>query len=289
MSRARLWLQGARPKTLGASIAPVLVGSAAAHRSIAWRFGAALVVGLGMQVGVNLANDVADGVRGVDSPSRRGPVRLVASGAASPRTVTFAAGISFAIAALAGAALALSVSLWLFLLGAACVLAAVSYSSGPAYGARGLGELFVFVFFGPVAVCGSAFVQDERVVSTAWWCAVPMGLLAVAIMLANNVRDIATDTAAGKRTLAVRLGDHGARALYVACVAASFGAVALGIVIGPLPVRSWPVLLFGGGGAVVARLALRARTAEEHVRVLGETARLMLLTGIVLALTLVER
>ncbi|MEX2256759.1 MAG: 1,4-dihydroxy-2-naphthoate polyprenyltransferase, partial [Acidimicrobiia bacterium] len=219
----RLWLAGARPRTLGAAIAPVLVGTAAARGdgvSLSWvRAVLALVVAVALQVGVNYANDYSDGVRGTDA-ERRGPVRLTASGLASPAAVRAAAAIALAVGALAGLVLAILVSPWLLLVGAAAIAAAVLYTGGPRpYGYAGLGEVMVLVFFGIVATAGSAFVQAERVPATAWWGSLVVGLLACAILLANNVRDVATDASTGKRTLAVLVGERRARLLYVACVA----------------------------------------------------------------------
>ena len=217
----RLWLAGARPRTLGASVSPVLVGTAVASRSgpvVWWRAVAALVVAVALQVGVNYANDYSDGMRGVDRV-RRGPLRLTASGLVTPASVKRAAVLSFAVAAVAGIALALAVAWWLILVGAACVLAAALYSGGPRpYASAGLGEVMVLVFFGFVATCGSAYVHQRRLTGLAVAAAVPMGLAACAILLANNLRDVGSDRAVGKRTLAVRLGAHRARSLYVSCV-----------------------------------------------------------------------
>ena len=177
---------------------------------MAWRLAAALVVAAGLQIGVNLANDYFDGVRGVDTHERMGPPRLVASGAASPRAVLTAALISLGLAAVCGLALALATTPALILVvGALALVAALLYSGGPRpYAGLGLGELMVFLFFGLMATCGSAYVMVETVPAAAWWGGVVMGLLAVAVLVANNLRDIPTDEASGKRTLAVRLGDR---------------------------------------------------------------------------------
>ena len=189
----------------------------------------ALVVALALQVGVNYANDYSDGVRGTDR-DRKGPLRLTATGLASPGAVKRAAAIAFAVAAVAGAVVSLVVEPWLLLVGVAAIAAAVLYTGGPKpYGYLGLGEVMVLVFFGFVATVGSAYVQVERVPSAAWWGSLVVGLLACAIILANNVRDIPTDAVTGKRTLAVRVGAQAARRLFVACYAGSFAAV---IVIG---------------------------------------------------------
>jgi 1,4-dihydroxy-2-naphthoate octaprenyltransferase len=224
------WVAGARPRTLPVSAAPVVVGTSAAVQVaddvIWWRAAAALVVALALQVGVNYANDYSDGVRGTDA-DRRGPIRLVASGLASPRSVKRAAGLAFLVAAVVGLVLSLVVNPWLLLIGVAAVGAAVLYTGGPKpYGYLGLGEVVVLAFFGFVATAGSAYVQLERVPATAWWGSLVVGLPTVAVLLANNIRDIPTDAVAGKRTLAVRIGPIAARQLFALCVAGAFVFVA---------------------------------------------------------------
>ena len=231
-SRLAVWALGARPRTLGASVAPVVVGTAAAGEVVWWRAGAALAVGLGLQIGVNYANDLHDAVRGVDTAARLGPPRLVVSGMASPRSVRAAALAGIGLAAGAGLALAFATTLWLIALGAVAMLALWLYSGGPRpYADLGLGEVMVFVFFGLMATAGTAYVQVELVPAAAWWCAAAMGFLAVAILVANNLRDIPTDAATGKRTLAVRLGDRRTRSFYRACVVAPFVVVAVGALV----------------------------------------------------------
>jgi 1,4-dihydroxy-2-naphthoate polyprenyltransferase len=228
MTAAKLWYQGARPKTLGAALSPVLVGTAAGSLdgAINWpRAVAAGVVALALQVGVNFANDYSDGVRGTDA-QRRGPVRLTATGLATPRSVRNAAFVSFAVAAVVGAVLSLAVQPWLLLVGVAAIAAAVTYTGGPKpYGYIGLGELMVLVFFGFVATVGSAYVQHATLPGVAWVAALAVGLPACGILLANNVRDVDTDRVTGKRTLAVRLGAERARGMYVACIAGSMVTV----------------------------------------------------------------
>ena len=211
------WIIGARPRTLPAAIAPVLVATAYAGSN--WspiRALAALVVSLSLQIGVNYANDYSDGIRGTDD-SRIGPVRLTASGMASPKSVRAAALISFLFAAIIGLTLAAATSWWIILVGALAINAAWGYTRGAnPYGYKGLGEISVFLFFGIVATVGSYFVQVQELNVEIFIIAVPMGSLACAILAINNLRDRAQDEVVGKKTLAVRLGDKGARRLYIA-------------------------------------------------------------------------
>jgi len=227
LTPVRLWYEGARPKTLGAAVAPVVVGTAAGTLDGPFnlpRALAALVVALALQVAVNYANDYSDGVRGTDA-QRRGPVRLTATGLATPKAVRNAAVISFGIAAVVGAILSLVVNPWLLLIGAAAIAAAVGYTGGPRpYGYLGLGEVMVLVFFGFVATVGSAYVQHTTIPAVTWVAALAVGLPACGILLANNVRDVDTDRATGKRTIAVRIGAPRARLLYVACIAGALTA-----------------------------------------------------------------
>jgi 1,4-dihydroxy-2-naphthoate octaprenyltransferase len=219
------WLEGARPRTLFHALAPVIAGTGAAAadgRVRWWAAALALVVALALQVGVNYANDYSDGVRGTDA-DRVGPLRLVGSGAASPVAVRTAALLSFAVAAAAGLVLAATTSWWLVVVGAVAIAAAWTYTGGATpYGYRALGEVAVFVFFGLVAVGGTAYVQSRHLTLTALLTAVPVGLLACAVLVANNLRDIPGDTVAGKRTLAVVLGDRRSRLLYTVLVALPF-------------------------------------------------------------------
>jgi 1,4-dihydroxy-2-naphthoate octaprenyltransferase len=228
VTTAAQWVAGARPKTLGAAISPVLVGTGAGSLDggIVWtRAAAAAVVALALQVGVNYANDYSDGVRGTDA-ERRGPLRLTATGLATPTAVRNAAAISFGVAAVVGGVLSLVVNPWLLLIGAAAILAAVTYTGGPRpYGYVGLGEVMVLVFFGFVATVGSAYVQHATLPGVAWVAALAAGLPACGILLANNVRDVDSDRVTGKRTVAVRIGAPRARALYVASIAGSMLAV----------------------------------------------------------------
>ena len=217
MTSAAHWFQGARPRTLGAAVSPVMVGTAVVSRYgdvIWWRALFCLLLAVALQVGVNYANDYSDGVRGVDT-QRRGPVRLVAGGLAAPAAVKRAAMLSFAAGGLLGIVLAVAVDWRLIIVGAVSILAAALYSGGPKpYASSGLGEVMVLVFFGFVATCGSAYVHLERVPWLAVAAALPVGLLACAILLVNNLRDVDSDRDVGKRTLAVRVGKARTRALY---------------------------------------------------------------------------
>jgi len=247
MTTAAQWVAGARPRTLGAAVSPVLVGTAAAYGHsgdiIWWRAVAALMVALALQVGVNYANDYSDGVRGTDDV-RAGPLRLTASKTATPTAVRNAAVVAFGLAAVTGLALAVAVDLRLLGVGAAAIAAGALYTGGPKpYGYSGFGELAVLVFFGLVATVGSAYVQTEHIPAAAWWAAVGVGVLACAILLANNIRDVDGDAAAGKKTLAVRIGRQNARSLYATAVLTAFG----------VPVA---VMTFSTGWVLLAYLAL---------------------------------
>jgi len=290
----RVWWLGARPRTLGAGLIPVLVGTAAAGDVIWWRFVAALLVAAGLQVGVNFANDYFDGIRGVDTKERVGPPRLTQSGAASPNAVLAAALASIAVAGFAGLALAIATRPVLILVvGALAILAALLYSGGPRpYAGLGLGEVMVFLFFGLLATCGTTFVMVETVTASSWWCAVVMGLLAVAILEANNIRDVETDGAAGKRTLAVRIGDRHARALYGTLVVGAFGTIVAGVLAhllnhdagltqwGLVGLAAWPL-------AIRPLEAIRVASGPALIPVLIETAKLHAATGLLLTLGLV--
>jgi 1,4-dihydroxy-2-naphthoate polyprenyltransferase len=277
------WVAGARPRTLPASAVPVVVGTAVAAAGghpIWWRAAGALVVSVALQVGTNYANDYSDGVRGTDD-ARVGPVRLVASGLASPQAVRRAALTAFGVAALGGLALAAAAGWWLIAVGAACIAAGWLYTGGPRpYGYAGLGELFVFVFFGLVATVGTAYVQLQRITGLAVAAAVPVGLLAVALLVVNNLRDIPGDTASGKRTLAVRVGAARARRLYVAAVLVPF-VVAAGLAVS----RPWTLLTLLALPLAVPpiRRVLGGQEGKDLVAVLAATARLQLVFGALLA------
>jgi len=281
-----VYVEAARPRTLPAAVAPVLVGTAAADAYVAWRFFAALVVGVAIQVGVNYANDYFDGVRGVDTAERVGPRRAVAAGLVVPARMRAAMVGAFAVAGVAGLSLAAAVDWELIALGVLCLLAAVGYSGGPRpYASAGLGELFVFVFFGLVATVGSAYVQDEAIVPASVVAAVSMGLLATALLVVNNLRDIPTDEAAGKRTLAVRLGDEGTRALYLGMLAASFFPLPL---LAGTTASPWPLIAFAALPLAVhaARIVRAADRPPALVRGLAATGQCQLVFGILLAVGL---
>jgi len=287
MVRPRVWIEGARPRTLVAAIVPVLLGISVAPAGIAVadivvRGGLAAVVSLALQVAVNYANDYSDGVRGTDA-QRVGPRRLVASGAARPGAVKVAALIAGVVAVVAGGALALLTTPWLILVGAASLVAAWGYTGGSRpYGYLGLGEVFVFVFFGLVATVGTTYVVAEILSFRSLVVGSLAGLLAVALLVVNNLRDRVNDAAAGKRTLAVRLGDRGTRAMYVACYVAVFALVA-SIALGR------PVVMLAFIGVIPAARAsmrvLRGASGRELIVVLGLTARAQLLIGVVVAAT----
>lgn len=293
-SSPSVWWRGARPRTLGAGLVPVVLGTTAAGEVIWWRFAAALVVAAALQIGVNYANDYFDGVRGVDTHERLGPPRLTASGVASPRSVLVAALAALGVAAVAGLALALVTEPVLILfVGALALVAAVLYSGGPRpYAGLGLGELMVFLFFGLMATCGTTFVMIESVPATAWWCGAAIGFLAVAILEANNLRDIPTDEASGKRTLAVRLGDRSARRLYRAIVVLSFATLVIGVLVdladegAGLP--QWA--LFGLGAWVFAIRPMEAAgsaVGRDLIPVLTGTAATHAAFGLLTAIGLV--
>jgi 1,4-dihydroxy-2-naphthoate octaprenyltransferase len=226
LSPSRVWWMAVRPATLAASVAAVLAGTAVAVHDGGARWGAgvaALVIAIAMQVGVNFANDYSDFMRGADTPRRVGPLRAAASGVVAPEHVKWAAVACFGLAGAVGLALSVVTDWRLLLVGAACLAAGYLYTGGPRpYGYMGLGELFVFIFFGLVATVGTAYVEELRVTPLAVLAGCGIGFLATAILVLNNLRDIETDAAAGKRTLATRLGRHGTRILLLLLVIAAF-------------------------------------------------------------------
>jgi 1,4-dihydroxy-2-naphthoate polyprenyltransferase len=285
----REWVAGARPRTLPAAIVPVLAGSAVAAgygKFSAWRAALALFVALALQIGVNYANDYSDGIRGTDE-HRTGPVRLVAGGLATPRRVLAAACASLAAACVAGFALTAVTSWWLLLPGAAAVGAAWFYTGGRRpYGYRGYGELSVFAFFGVLAVTGTAYVQMRSLSWLALAAAVPVGLLACALLVVNNLRDIGTDTTAGKRTLAVVLGDQRSRVLYGVCALVPFG-----VAVAIAPARPLALLTLAAVPLALApvRLVASGVSGRGLIAVLGQTGRVQLAFGALLAIGLAIR
>jgi 1,4-dihydroxy-2-naphthoate octaprenyltransferase len=237
-SPVHIWLMAARLRTLPAAVAPVLVGTSLALGGGTFRplaFVAALVGAVFIQVGTNLSNDYSDARRGADSEDRLGPVRVTAGGLVPPGKVLLATWVTFGLAVLCGVYLVAVAGPELIAVGAASILAGVLYTGGPRpYGYEGLGELFVFLFFGLVAVTGSYFVQVRELAWPAFACAVPVGLLASSILVVNNVRDLETDRRAGKRTLAVRLGRERTRALYTAMIALAFALAPLPWALGSM-------------------------------------------------------
>src|SRR6201991_1115577 len=242
----RIWLMAARPRTLPAAIAPVLVGTALAMTETDLRVGgfvAALLGAIFIQVGTNLSNDYSDARRGADTEGRLGPVRVTAGGLVPPRQVLVATYVSFALAVACGAYLVYLAGPILLAIGAASILAGVLYTGGPRpYGYEGLGEVFVFLFFGLVAVTGSYFAQVEKLTWEAFVLAVPVGLLASAILVVNNVRDLETDRRAGKKTLAVRLGRERARIGYALMIYLAFVTAPLAWLLGGEHLKPWLLL-----------------------------------------------
>ncbi|MFM9136191.1 MAG: 1,4-dihydroxy-2-naphthoate polyprenyltransferase [bacterium] len=289
MATLSQWVEGARPRTLGAAVAPIAVGTGVA----AWagalqpvRALLALIVMVAAQVGVNYANDYSDGVRGTDR-ERVGPVRLVGQGLAAPTQVRTAAIACLAVSAAAGLLLvALTGQWWLLVPGAICLAAAWLYTGGPApYGYLGLGEVAVFLFFGLVPAVGTAYVQTLRIDTAAWVGGIGVGALACAILVANNLRDIPTDTEAGKRTLAVRIGDRATRILYVGLVVAAFA------VIPPLAIGTGLGLRFAWAALLAVPLAVpptlavsRGAVGRDLVAVLKGTGLLTLAYGLLLGI-----
>ena len=282
------WVLGARPRTLPAAVVPVALGAAAAAGEPDarwWTVALALVVSLALQVGVNYANDYSDGVRGTDEV-RVGPVRLVGSGLASASAVKRAAFAAFGVAAVAGLVLAAATSWWLLVVGAASILAGWFYTGGSnPYGYLGLGEVFVFVFFGLVATVGTTFVVVESLPARAWLLGCVAGCLACALLVVNNLRDIPTDTVAGKRTLAVRLGDAATRWLYVALLAGAFVLVVVVALTGRMGALAGLVAV--PLAVVPARRVLAGAASRDLIAVLGETGRVQLVAGLLTAVGVV--
>ncbi len=287
-----VYFEAARPRTLPAAFAPVIVGTAAAATPIvdlSWvNASLALLVALALQVAVNYANDYFDGTRGVDTEARLGPRRAVASGLVSPAQMRRAMLAALAVALVAGTGLAFRVGIELFAVGGLAVVAALGYSGGRRpYASRGLGEISVFVFFGLVATSGSAYVQDSSVTLLAVLAAIPVGFFAVALIVVNNLRDIPTDREVGKRTLAVALGDRRTRALYSAMV--------LSAVLWPIPLAlylqsGWPLLGLLALPMVIPPVVKtqNGATGRALIVVLEHTGRAQLLFAVTLAVGLLR-
>ena len=285
---ASLWIAGARPKTLPAAVVPVAVGTAAVADDgfILWRAVAAMVVALALQVATNYANDYSDGVRGTDD-DRVGPLRLVGSGAASAGSVKRAMLAAFGVAGIVGLALSIAVNPWLLAIGAASIAAGWFYTGGSnPYGYIGLGEVFVFVFFGVVATVGSAYVQTESLSGVAAVLSIPVGIFATALLVINNLRDRVGDAAAGKKTLAVRLGDTATRRLFIGSLVTAF----LLIAVVALSTDRLPLLL-GLVGIITALPAIRTVASgaveRELIPVLEATGRTQLVAGLAMTVGLI--
>jgi 1,4-dihydroxy-2-naphthoate octaprenyltransferase len=276
------WVLGARPRTLSAAIAPVVVASALAGSDFNWfRAALALKVAVWLQVGVNYANDYSDGVKGTDE-NRVGPTRLVASGLASAKAVKNAAFISFAIASIAGVWISLLTSPLLILIGVLAIAAAWGYTGGKnPYGYSGLGEISVFVFFGLVATMGTYYVQTENLTVLSFIVAIPMGALACAILEINNIRDRAQDELVGKRSIAVRLGDTKARQLFVSLLVLAHVAA-----LATLVPTALLTLLVAPMSYSISKLVLSGVSGKDLIPVLGRTGKLQLMFAIVFALAL---
>ncbi len=276
------WILGARPRTLPAAIAPVVVASALVGGDFNWfRAALALKVAVWLQIGVNFANDYSDGVKGTDE-DRVGPIRLVGSGLATAKSVKSAAFISFGIASIAGAWLAFLTSPLLIVIGVFSIAAAWGYTGGKnPYGYRGLGELSVFLFFGVIATMGTYYAQTEKITLLSFIVSIPMGALSCAILAINNLRDRPKDELVGKLTVAVRIGDRKARVMYVALLAlAHIAAIATLIPTTLLTLLALPITLS------ISRQVLSGVSGKELIPVLGKTAKLQMIFSILLAVGL---
>jgi 1,4-dihydroxy-2-naphthoate octaprenyltransferase len=274
------WVVGSRPRTLPAAVVPVMVGAACASADspVWWRVSLALVVSLALQVGVNFANDYSDGIKGTDA-DRVGPLRLVGSGVASASSVKKAAFIAFGIAGAAGLSLAFMTTFWLLLVGACAIVAAWTYTGGPRpYGYAGLGEVFVFVFFGVVATVGTQYVMSESFTVAGWVASIAVGAYACALLVVNNLRDIPGDTEVGKRTLAVKMGDVRTRQFFaVLIVLATASIVCVGVI-------TQPVAMAGLVGVIATRPALndiaKGLKGKSLIPVLGAVGRAQLILAV---------
>jgi 1,4-dihydroxy-2-naphthoate octaprenyltransferase len=286
MPALRSWVLAARPATLPAGIAPVLVGTSFAIAADVFRWDAfvvTLIAAVLIQIGVNYANDVADGTRGTDA-NRIGPTRAVAAGLITPRQMWIGIGVVFGLAAVAGLYLIRLGGPWILVIGVLSIAAALGYTNGPIpYGYYGLGELFVFIFFGLVATVGTRFVFDRTVESGAWLGGIAMGLLASAILLANNIRDIDTDDAAGKRTLTVMVGRRNSVLLFAAFALGGVLIPAVGVIFDWLPAPALVTLLAVPVALPLVRKLQREVSGPPLIKVLKGTARLQLLVALLLS------
>jgi len=289
MSDLKLWIKGARLRTLPLAVAPILIGAGTADLAKKFDLGyvlLALAVALFLQIGVNYSNDYSDGIRGTDD-NRKGPARLTGGGFVPPKQVRNAAFASFAIAAVFGLVITVLTQQWWFIgVGVVCILAAWFYTGGPRpYGYAGLGEVFVFVFFGIVATTGSAFVQIERVTPLTLLVSIPVGLFATALLVVNNLRDIPGDTEAGKRTLAVRLGDKRTRIFYIVLVVLPFFTVPFLCGLSQRPAGAFSMFAVLLARKPVQRVIEGAR-GPALIPVLGATGKVQLAFGVLISVGL---
>ena len=292
LGRVRTWILASRPATLPAAVVPVVVGSAVARAAGAFRAGpaiAALIGALLIQVGTNLSNDVADFEKGADHDGRIGPLRVTQAGLLTPRAVRIGMCVAFALATSCGVYLARAAGPAVFVIGGASIAAGILYTAGPfPLGYNGLGDLFVMIFFGFVAVCGTAWVEARTVPSAAWYAAVPVGALITAILVVNNIRDAASDGISGKRTIAVRFGRTAARGEYIALLAAAY---LVPLILAMLRLASrWVLLTFATLPLAIrlARIVGRSDDGPALNRCLAGTARLALLHGALFAAGLIS-
>lgn len=282
------WVLASRPTTLAAGVAPVLVGSASAFRdSVAAviPFVVILVCALAIQVGVNFANDLADAHKGADTEARIGPMRTVSSGLIRPAEMKLGIVVAFGVAALGGIYLTWYAGWVIAAIGAVSIIAALGYTGGPVpYGYYGLGEVFVFIFFGLVATAGTRYVYDMSVSSAAWTGGVVMGLLAAAILQANNIRDIDTDREARKWTVAVLIGRSNARKLFVVTLFLAYFTILFGSLTGLLPPMGVIALVGVPLGIPLVQTIYRTTEGPELISVLKGTAQLQILTAVMLSL-----
>jgi 1,4-dihydroxy-2-naphthoate polyprenyltransferase len=287
VSRLQAWQTAARPHTLPAAVVPVLVGSGLAYGAEVFRLDAflwSLIGALAIQVAANFANDASDAYRGVDTEDRLGPPRMVALGVIGARQMWLATWLAIGVAAVAGIFLTLIAGWVVLVIGIASILAMLGYVGGPApYGYRGLGEVFVFVFFGMVATVGSRYVHDQQAPLSAWLLAIPIGMLVTAILVANNYRDIETDGATGKRTLAVALGRRPTRILFAGLVYGAFVLIAVFGTVGWTPTSTLFSCFLIPLAAIPVRIVSAKTDGPALIRALKGTARLHLWVGVAIA------